>query len=203
MADAPVSVANDPRWHKFNSEGFACSCGEHHVGLFPINMLVPKSYPGEPTYEPNEALRWDGNFLSADFCVMEGKYYAMRMRLPLAIHGAEPAAFMYTVWASLNRPEFELYVDPKRRAELRPNARAQARLVNNLSGFENSSGLLGSAFHQEDHGLPVLLVHGAQPDNDPNHRLILEQRSGIGFDRMLELFAAYEHDMRPAAGAAG
>jgi hypothetical protein len=27
--------------------------------------------------------------------------------------------------------------------------------------------------------------------------LIHQQRQGIGIDRMFELFAAYEHDMRP------
>ena len=196
MADAPVSVLDDPRWHKFNEEGFACSCGQRHVGLFPIQMQTPKGWPGEPVYEANAALRMDGNFLSQDFCVMEGKYFAMRMRLPVAIRGAEPAAFMYTVWASLNQAEFEVYVDVARRSELRANARAQARLVNNINGYVNSGGLMGSALHQEDGGHPVLLLHGPQPDNDPNHTLLSDQRNGIGVDRMLELFAAYGRDMR-------
>lgn len=196
MVDAPVSVLDDPRWHTFNEAGFACSCGERHVGLFPIQMQTPKGWPGEPVYEPNEALRMDGNFLSQDLCVMDGKYFAMRMRLPVAIRGAEPAAFMYTVWASLNQPEFEVYVDAARRSELRANARAQARLVNNINGYVNSGGLMGSALHQEDGGYPVLLLHGPQPDNDPNHTLLTDQRNGIGVDRMLELFAAYGHDMR-------
>ena len=196
MADAPVSVLDDPRWHTFNEAGFACSCGERHVGLFPIQMQTPKGWPGEPVYEPNAALRMDGNFLSQDFCVMEGKYFAMRMRLPVAIRGAEPAAFMYTVWASLNQAEFEVYVDDARRSELRANARAPARLVNNINGYVNSGGLMGSALHQEDGGYPVLLLHGPQPDNDPNHTLLSDQRNGIGVDRMLELFVAYGHDMR-------
>ncbi len=200
MTDASPSVLDDPRWHAFNKTGFQCSCGERHVGLFPIEMHVPKGWPGEPVYEPNEALRTDGNFLSQDFCVMEGKYVAMRMRMPLAIRGAEPAAFMYTVWASLNRPEFDAYTDPAHRAKLPPNARTQARLINNISGYENSSGLLGSAFHQEDGGYPVLLLHGPQPGHDSNHPLMSEQRNGIGVDRMLELFAAYGHDMRASAG---
>ena len=117
-------------------------------------------------------------------------------RLPVAIRGAEPAAFMYTVWASLNQAEFEVYVDDARRSELRANARAPARLVNNINGYVNSGGLMGSALHQEDGGYPVLLLHGPQPDNDPNHTLLSDQRNGIGVDRMLELFVAYGHDMR-------
>lgn len=202
MTEAAVlpSVVDDPRWHAFHDKGFACSCGQRHVGLFPIQMQVPKGWPGEPNYEPNEALRMDGNFLSFDYCVMEGKYFAMRMRLPISIRGAEPAAFMYTVWASLNRAEFELYTNAERRAQLAPNARAPARLINNINGYDNTGGLMGSAFHQEDGGYPVLLVHGVQPDNDANHPLLRDQRNGIGVDTMLHLFAAYGHDMRAEAG---
>jgi hypothetical protein len=176
------SVIDDPRWHAFHDKGFACSCGQTHVGLFPIQMQVPKGWPGDPTYEPNEALRMNGDFLSFDYCVMDGKYFAMRMRFPLAMRGAE------------------VYVNAERRSQLAPNARAPARLINNINGYENTGGLMGSAFHQEDGGYPVLLVHGPQPDNDANHPLINHQRNGIGVDTMLDLFAAYGHDMRTGAG---
>lgn len=71
-----------------------------------------------------------------------------------------------------------------------------ARLVNRLSGYPDTGNLMGSAFQQEDGAPPILLIHGPQPDNDPKHPLIEEQRQGIGVDRMLELFAAYGHDMR-------
>jgi len=198
MSDT-LSAADDPRWKAFNEQGFACSCGERHVGLFPIHMQVPKGWPGPITYEPDEALRMDGNFLSYNLCVWDGKAFAMRMRMPLTIRGAMPHAFMYTVWGSLNRPDFEAYLDAKAKGTLNKSARAMARLVNNISGFTTTGGLMGSAFQQEDGGLPILLAHGAQPDNDPNHPLISEQRNGIGVDRMLELFAAYKHDMRPGA----
>ena len=83
-----------------------------------------------------------------------------------------------------------------RNKRLKNVARAQARLVNRLSGFPDTFKLMGSAFQQEDGGPPVLLVHGQQPDNNPQHPLINEQRQGIGVDRMFELFAAYQHDMR-------
>lgn len=201
MTEAALpSVNDDPRWHAFHDKGFACSCGQRHVGLFQIQMQVPKGWPGDPTYEPNEVLRMNGDFLSFDYCVMGGKYFAMRMRFPLQMRGAEPAAFMYTVWASLNRAEFEVYVNAERRSQLAPNARAPARLINNINGYNNTGGLLGSAFHQEDGGYPVLLIHGPQPDNDANHPLINHQRNGIGVDTMLDLFAAYGHDMRTEAG---
>lgn len=197
MTTDTASVIDDPRWHAFNSEGFACSCGERHVGLFPIQLQVPMGWPGPKDYELDSALRMDGNFLSYNLCVWEGKFFSMRMRLPLMIRGAQPAAFMYTVWASLDRVDFEAYLEAQRAGQLKNNARSQARLVNRIKGFENTGSLMGSAFQQEDGGLPVLLIHGPQPGLDSNHRLIGEQKNGIGVDRMLELFAAYGHEMRP------
>jgi hypothetical protein len=191
-----TSVLDDPRWKTFNAHGFACSCGERHVGLFPIHMQHPIGWPGSTNYEPDGALRLDGNFLSANYCVWEGKYFSMRMRLPIQIRGAQPAAFMYTAWASLNRPDFEGYLDAVRNKRLSNTSRAQARLVNRLSGFPDTFRLMGTAFQQDDGGLPLLLIHGTQPDNDPQHPLIQEQRQGIGVDRTFELFAAYGHDMR-------
>ncbi|MDP3738536.1 MAG: DUF2199 domain-containing protein [Hyphomonadaceae bacterium] len=186
---------NDPRWARFNAQGMQCSCGERHVGLFPIHIQTPLGWPGSKTYEPDDALRMDGDFLSRDLCVWEGKYFSMRVRLPLQINGAAPAAFMYAAWASFNRPDFEGYLDARRNGRLNKTARAQARLVNRLSGFPDTFKLMGSAFQQEDGGPPLLLIHGPQPDNDPNHPLISQQRQGIGVDRMFELFAAYEHNM--------
>jgi hypothetical protein len=191
-----ASVLDDPRWTAFNSEGFACSCGERHVGLFPIHMLHPLGWPGPKTYESDDALRLDGDFLSDNYCVWEGKYFSMRMRLPISIHGAQPAAFIYTVWASLNRADFEGYLDAVRNKRLKDTARARALLVNRLSGFPDTFRLMGTAFQQVDGGPPVLLIHGPQPENNPDNPLIQEQRQGIGVDRMLELFAAYQHDMR-------
>jgi hypothetical protein len=195
------SVLGDPRWQAFNGAGFACSCGERHVGLFPIHMHTPIGWQGSKDYANDDDLRMDGDFLSASFCVWEGKYFAMRMRLPLQIRGAAPEAFMYTVWASLNRADFEGYVAARRSGKLNNKAKAQARLVNRIGGFHPTTNLMGIAFQQEDGGPPLLLVVGQQPDNDVNHRLIHEQRDGIGVDRMLELFAEYGHDMRPAAQA--
>lgn len=196
MTSETASVLDDPRWRAFNAQGFACSCGERHIGLFPIHMQHPIGWPGPKDYEQDGALRLEGNFLSANYCVWDGKYFSMRMRLPIQIRGAQPAAFMYTVWASLNRPDFEGYLDAVRNKKLSNKARAPARLVNRLSGYPDTFKLMGRAFQQEDGGPPVLLIHGAQPDNDPQHPLIHEQRQGIGVDRTFELFAAYGHDMR-------
>lgn len=201
MTSQPASVKDDPRWETFNTKGFACSCGERHVGLFPIHIHVPVGWPHSKEYEPDENLRLDGNFLSANYNVWDGKYFAVRMRLPIQMRGGEPAAFMFTVWAALDRPDFEGYIDAKKNNRLNNASRARARLVNRLNTFPDTFKLMGTAFQQDDGGAPLLLIHGPQPDNLADHPLISEQRNGIGLDRALELFATYGHDMRAEAKA--
>lgn len=196
METNAASVLTDPRWSAFNTQGFACACGERHVGLFPIHLHHPLGWQGKDEYEADTAIRLDGDFLSANFCIIGGKVFAMRVRLPLQMRGAAPAAFMFTAWASLDRLDFEAFVEAYRTGKLDPNARARARLVNRVGGFPDSFNLMGSAFQQVDGGPPVLIVHGIQAGANNAHPMLAEQRDGIGVDRMLELFAAYSHDMR-------
>jgi hypothetical protein len=201
MAAAGPSVLSDPRWKAFNGQGFACSCGERHVGLFPIHMHTPIGWPGSKEYANDDDVRLDGDFFSHNLCVWEGKYFAVRMRLPIQIQGAAPAVFLYTVWASLNRPDFEGYLIARRNRRLDNEAKAPARLVNRISGFPDTANLMGVAFQQEDGGQPLLLVLGQKEGKSADHPLVQEQRNGIGVDRMLQLFAAYGHDMTAAAKA--
>lgn len=193
-----TEVASDPRWIRFNAEEIPCSCGQSHKGLFPINMLTPLGWPHATDYASDDNVPLEGNFLSPNFCVWDGKWFSIRVRVPLQMRGASPWSFTYTAWAALNRPDFEGYVMAVRSKSLKDGARAQARLVNRIGGYPDTFSLMGTAFQTEDGAPPVLLVHGEQPDNRPDHPLITEQRDGIDFDRALDLFAAYGHDMRPS-----
>jgi hypothetical protein len=193
-------VSEDPRWQAFTSSGYACSCGDRHVGLFPINMLAPIGWDGRQDYEPDEEIQLERTFISSNYCVWDGQQFAMRMRLPLQIRGAAPAAFMYTVWAAVDRASLEAYLAAKQMGTLNNETRFGARLINRIAGHHDTSNLIGVAFQQEDGWPPIMLLAGPQPyTNRPDHPILAEQRQGIGFDRMLELFAAYDHDMRAAA----
>lgn len=195
MENAP-SVTTDPRWNAFNTQGFQCSCGERHTGLFPINLHHPIGWKGGDEYEPDEPIRMDGDFLSGNFCVVQGKFFAMRMRLPLRMRGAEPAAFMFTVWASLDRGDFEAFHAAYSANKLSTDVKVPARLVNRVGGYPDTFNLMGSAFQELDRAPPILIIHGIQAGPNNAHPLLAEQRFGIDVDRMLELFAAYGHDMR-------
>ena len=196
------NVSEDPRWQAFNQDGFACSCGERHVGLFPVNMLIPAVWDGPKDYAPDEEVQLDGTFISSNYCVWQGQNFAMRMRMPLQMSGAAPAAFMYTVWAAVERPSLEAYLAARQQGALNNETRFQARLINRIAGHHDTSNLMGVAFQQEDGWPPLLLLTGQQPyANRPDHPILSEQRHGIGLDRALELFAAYDHDMRASASA--
>jgi hypothetical protein len=194
-----VPATDDPRWIAFNKDGLTCSCGERHVGLFPINIGYPINYPGSKTYEDNAALTLDRDFLSWDYNVWGFDHFAMRMRLPLQIAGAPPWAFMFTIWGALGIDTFKSWIEARKTGRIEPGMKAKALIANQLAGFKDTTlNLKGTAFLDPDNGPPILLIHGPQPDTRSNHPLISEQRNGISIDRMFDLFTAYGHDMRGA-----
>jgi hypothetical protein len=198
MADADFNVQDDPRWKAFNAQGLKCSCGETHVGLFPINMLTPAGWQGPKDYQPDDAVTTDGTFISENYCVFEGKAFAIRMRLPLRIRGAAPAAFTYTVWGAVNKTQFESYVAARKASALQNGLQSPATLCNRIGGYEDTFNLTGIAFQQNDGYPPMLLIMGPQQFSKPDHELIAAQKNGIDFDKALAMFAEYGHDMRTA-----
>lgn len=185
----------DPRWTQLMGPGADCSCGEHHVGLIDLFFLTPADWPDAPEKEANEAVRTDGNFLSDDYAVRDGKYFAMRCVLPLPVTNCSPPASALVVWASVDKADFEKHLASPRPQMTNPPERFQARLITRIGGYPNSFGLLGVAFPQADS--PPLLVLGKPPGDAPDlHPLVAEHRDGASFDRLLEVYAAQGHDMR-------
>jgi hypothetical protein len=183
------------KWAQLNADGVACSCGERHVGLFALVFLRPPGWTGAPDPEPNSALRMDGNFLSQDFCVMEGKYFAVRMIVPLPIQGISPPAAPLAVWASLDRADFEAFVGALAENRHDKPERMQARLITRVGGYPDTFGLMGQAFPQAD-GPPLLVLERNQAPGLAGGQLVSEHRDGATFDRLLDVYAAHQHDMR-------
>ncbi len=65
--------------------------------------------PAAEEYRDDPALRTDGDFLSHNFCVWGGNYFAIRMRVPLPVRGAAPAAFLFAAWVGLDKLDFEAF----------------------------------------------------------------------------------------------
>lgn len=187
--------AIDPRWDRFIKTGLACSCGERHDGIFVVTFLHPPGWTGNIDYEANTALRMDGNFLSQEFCVIEGKYFALRMIVPLPVKDHSPPALPLAVWASVNRPDFEAYAAARAGNGQDKVPRMQARLITRVSGYDDTFGLMGQAFPQAD-GPPLLVLERNQAPGLMGGQLISEHRDGATLDRLFDIYAAHQHDMR-------
>ncbi len=93
-----------------SGEWQCAGCGGLHNGLPDLATNHPH-VSGVPTeQELNANLRLDGNFLSEDFCVLNGEHFFIRTILKLPIQGRDDE-FGFGVWSSLSRTNFNLYLD--------------------------------------------------------------------------------------------
>lgn len=186
----------DPRWRRLHGDGLACSCGQRHTGLFDLSFLRPPGWTGSPTPQPNSALRLDGDFLSQDLCVIQGRFFAMRMSMPLPVQDMPPPVAILSVWAAVERPSFD-YLRTARPTAMPTQAEPQdpARLLTRIGGYPDTHGLMGRAYAQPD-GPPLLVLEKDQANAFGIHPLVTEHRNGATLDRLFEIYAANGHDMR-------
>lgn len=189
-----MDLSNDLRWHRLNKREWTCpSCGEPHQGLFDLAARHPAQWPHGEEYEPNAALRMDGDFLSEDFCVLRGEHFFVRSLLLLPIIGADKP-FGFGVWGTLSRANFELYVETF-------DGGAQGHLgpwfswfSNDLRSYPDTVNLKAQMHLRNGRQRPYLQIMS------DDHPLARDQREGITFDRVLDLYALYDHDIRAALG---
>ena len=74
------------RVSKMLTETWMCSsCDEEHSGLFDLAAFAPDFWNNDKIYSPNSDVRLDGDFLSEDFCVIDGESFFVRGILELPI----------------------------------------------------------------------------------------------------------------------
>lgn len=185
------ALADDPRWRRFSERAFQCpDCGHEHRGLFDLGVFAPGAWPGAAVYEPNNALRLEGDFLSEDFCVVDGKHFFVRCVLELPLQGSSER-FGYGVWSSLSPKNFSRYV-----AEFDNGFDGEESwfgwFSNRLKAYPDTFNLKCQVRPQPDRQRPLIALEPA------DHPLCLEQRDGVSFDRLLEIYAENGHDFRAA-----
>lgn len=173
---------------RLESGSWRCaSCEEDHGWPFDLAAFAPDAWPHAERYEANSALRFDGNFLSEDFCVLGGEHFMVRAILPMPVIGLKDQ-FSYGCWTTLSRENFDKYVDGFDAGEYANMGPWPGWLMNRLAGFNDGPEPL--AVHvqpQANRMRPELWVA------DEDHPLGAAQRDGITPERMLEVFAHYGH----------
>lgn len=187
-----VDLTQDPRWRRLHEAAYTCrSCGLEHRGLPDIGVDRPIYCPDDLAARENDQVGEDERtFLTTDFCVLDDEFFFIRVVLELPILGAPGELFGLGLWSSVSRKSFGEYAEV-----FAGESQAQAGpwvgwLSNQLGGYPETTRLVCRA-EPRDGGLrPVLLLKPTE------HPLVLEQRDGVSFDRILEIFAANGHDIR-------
>jgi hypothetical protein len=183
----PLAVAEDATVELLKSDWRCTCCGEWHHGLMDLAAHSPDPWPDERTYEPNSALRLEGNFLSEDFCVLEGEHFFVRCVLEIPVDGLdEPWGF--GCWSTLSRTNFEKYVAGFDDGEYEDNGPWFGWLSNQLKiYFADPEPIEVDVFPQPKRQRPTLMLQDAE------HPLGAAQRNGISAEAMLQLLWAYGH----------
>jgi hypothetical protein len=152
-----------------------------------IAAWCPDPWPHAESYEPNSAVRLDGDFLSEDFCVLNGEHFFVRSVLEIPVDGLE-SPWGFGCWSTLSRANFEKYLagfDDGRHDDSGPWF---GWLSNRLKiYFEDAQPIAVDVFPQSNRQRPKLFVQ------DRDHPLAIAQRYGITAEAMLTLLRAYGH----------
>ena len=186
-----IDLATDSRWQRLHGSPWFCrSCGDHHSGIFDLVCSKPEAWPGSEEQSSNSLAATSSHFLSEDFCVLNGEHYFVRSVLELPILGSDNGRFGYGVWATLSKRNFDIYwaaFDDGDMAVLGPWF---GWFSNRLPGYPETNLLKCQVRPQNGRQRPLVELEPTQ------HPLAIEQRDGVTFDRLLEIYALNGHDIR-------
>jgi hypothetical protein len=134
----------------------------------------------------------DGDFLSEDFCVLDGKYFMVRAVLNIPVQGMDDP-FGFGCWSTLSRGNFNKYIEGFDSGEYPDWGPWSGWLCNQLADYIDTDPLAIWVQPRPDRQRPLLWVM------DDDHPLAIAQDDGISADRMLEIFNFYGHGPRPKA----
>lgn len=156
--------------------------------MFDLAPLHPDPWPGPAEYQPNSDLACDGNFLSEDFCVIDGRYFLVRCVLEIPVHGLA-RSFAFGCWGTLSRDNFDIFVKHFDAGDYAGLGPWTSWLCNDLAGLVGPKPIGCEMFPQLDRQRPVLRVM------DPEHPLAVMQDQGISADDVMAFYSRYGHSL--------
>lgn len=154
--------------------------------MFDLSVHCPSIWDGPEDYEPNGALRIDGNFLSEDFCVVGGEHFFVRCRFAIPVHGLEES-FGFGIWSTLSRRNFDFYVDGFDDGNYDDPGPWYGYISNQLDAFGTTLNEPCLVQHQPERLRPLITLQNA------SHPLAVAQDRGITAERVLQIYADYGH----------
>lgn len=168
------------------AEWQCASCTVAHHGMFDLAARAPAQWTKEEIYDSNAALRMDEDFLSEDFCVLNGEHFLVRSVLEIPVHGLQDT-FGYGLWGSLKKENFEIYVEHFDLGEVPDGVPWDSWLCNVIHPFMEEGPLPCLMLPRPERQRPLLYVA------DDDHPLAKAQEDGISPEQLLEIYAHYGH----------
>lgn len=156
--------------------------------MFDLGADAPDYWPHAREFEPNGALRMEGDFLSEDFCVLDGSDFFVRCVFHIPVHGVEHS-LGFGVWSTLSRKNFELYVERFDEDVGEDFGPWFGYFSNTLRGFTETVPEPCDVVPRPNRQRPALFLQSK------DHELAVSQRDGISAERVLEIYAEYGHQI--------
>jgi hypothetical protein len=183
-----MTDATDPRWAILSDRPWICSgCGVSHQGVFDLACAAPDAWSGSRELAPNSEALNSSHFLSEDFCVLNGQHFFVRCVLELPLVGGSGARFGYGVWSTLSEKNFKLYVDRFDTGDYDGLGPWFGWFSNRLKGYPDTFNMKCQVRPQSGRQRPFIELEPIE------HPLVAEQRDGVTFDRLREIYSGYGH----------
>ena len=165
-----------------------CSCcGEWFNGIMELAADYPDPWPHGNGYEPNAALRMDGDFLSEDFCVLDGEHFMVRSVLEFPVRGLDEM-WGFGCWTSLSRENFDKYVQGFDIGSFDDEGPWFGWLCNGLKGlYADNASIPLDVYPQVGRQRPRLIAL------DEDNPIARAQREGLTGEDLLAILRANGH----------
>jgi hypothetical protein len=189
--EIPQTGISDARWSQLRDRPWVCvSCGNTHVGIFDLACAKPDFWEGAEEYAPNVLALESTHFLSEDFCVLNDQHYFVRCVLGLPLIGLEGERFGFGVWATLSKPNFARYIESFDSGEQGHLGPWFGWFSNRLIGYPDTLNLKCQVHPRSGRQRPWIELEPT------DHPLAVEQRVGVTYDRLVDLYAIYGHQVQ-------
>lgn len=165
-----------------------CSCcGKWFNGIMDLAVDHPDPWSNDADHEPNAALRTDGDFLSEDFCVLNGEHFMVRSVMEFPVHGLAQK-WGFGCWTSLSKDNFDRYIAGFDSGMCEDEGPWFGWLCNGLKGlYTDDPSIPLDVYPQSGSRRPRLVALG---EDNPIARA---QRDGLSVDDLLAILRANGH----------